>query len=135
MLEDYKVGRWKELFESFEKAFFLLTHEVEKETTSISEAATLVHFHEMCLEHARKTLYGYLDAKGISVKTPRQAIKESSKLGVLASEKSWSRAFNRRNLGYFLFTEKVEKEIVQDIKEEYYPMYTDLQQRMKEEME
>lgn len=116
MLEEHKVGRWKELFESFEKAFSLLTSEVEKETMSISDAATLVHFHEMCLEHARKTLYGYLDAKGISVKTPRQAVKESAKLGVIGNEKSWNRAFNRRNLGYFLFTPKVEREIVKDIK-------------------
>lgn len=36
MLEEHKVGRWKELFESFEKAFSLLTSEVEKETMSIS---------------------------------------------------------------------------------------------------
>ena len=134
MLEEHKVGRWKELFESFEKAFSLLTSEVEKETMSISDAATLVHFHEMCWEHARKTLYGYLDAKGISVKTPRQAVKESAKLGVIGNEKSWNRAFNRRNLGYFLFTPKVEREIVKDIKEDYCSMYTDFQQRIREEM-
>ncbi len=133
-MDNYKEGRWKELFESFEKALSLLAQEVENETTSISEAASLVHFHEMCLEHAKKTLYGYLDSRGFEASSPSQAIKESAKLGALSNEKSWNRAFNRRNLGYFLFTEKVEKELVIDIKEEYYPMYQEFRQGLREEM-
>lgn len=68
------------------------------------------------------------------LKRQGKQLKKVQKLGVIGNEKSWNRAFNRRNLGYFLFTPKVEREIVKDIKEDYCSMYTDFQQRIREEM-
>ncbi|MFB9974639.1 hypothetical protein FPQ10_10615 [Allobacillus sp. SKP2-8] len=129
---DYKEARWRELFEGFEKSFALLGNKVTQMPQDIYETASLVHLHEMCLEHARKTIYGFLEARGIAVSTPRQAVKEAAKHELISTEKVWHRAFNRKNLVYFLYTEKVEKEITEDIQQRYYPMYAEFYETIQQ---
>ncbi len=131
-MDPHKEGRWKELFEMFEKSLTLLETYIDEEQSNVLEIAGLIHFHEMCLEHARKTLIAYLDAKGVSVSTSRQAVKESAKHLVISNESQWHRAFNRKNLVHFLFTEKVKKELLADIQQTYYPMYKEFQRTLSE---
>ncbi|GEL77686.1 HI0074 family nucleotidyltransferase substrate-binding subunit [Tenuibacillus multivorans] len=113
--------RWKQFFENFEKVFKLLESYKEYMFENELEKAGYIHFYEMTMEHANKVVYAYLNAKGITVETPRQAIKEMDKLNMLNDQRVWFKAQNRKNLPFYIHNDELANELVNDIDHTYLP--------------
>ncbi|PKR77604.1 nucleotidyltransferase [Halalkalibacillus sediminis] len=120
-MDPYKEGRWKEQFEKFEKSFELLEKYQDISIDSEIERTGMIHFFEMSMEHAYSTLFDYLDAKGNPVESKRHALKEIKEYPFIQNHRTWMKIYNRRNLAYYLFTEKVARQLTQDIQTTYYP--------------
>lgn len=75
--------RWKQRFVHFRKAFLLLEQTMTIEHPSDAERAGLIHFFEMSFELAWKVLKDYLEEKGFTVASPRDAIKQAFQAGLL----------------------------------------------------
>ena len=90
--------RWKYRFESFERAFSLLTEVLDKDEPNLFERAGLIQMFEITFELAWKTLNDRLRHDGISVvATPRQVIREALRAGLIADGQSWINMLEDRN--------------------------------------
>ena len=90
--------RWKYRFESFERAFSLLTEVLDKDEPNLFERAGLIQMFEITFELAWKTLNDRLRDDGISVvATPRQVIREAFRAGLIDDGQSWINMLEDRN--------------------------------------
>lgn len=82
--------RWKHRFESFERAFRLLTEGLEKDELNDLETAGLTRMFGITFELAWKTLSDRLEHDDINVvATPRQVIRHAFGVGMIDDVQTW----------------------------------------------
>lgn len=82
--------RWKYRFESFERAFRLLTEGLEKDELNDLETAGLTRTFGITFELAWKTLSDRLKHDGINVvATPRQVVRHAFGAGMIDDVQTW----------------------------------------------
>ncbi|SET51761.1 nucleotidyltransferase substrate binding protein, HI0074 family [Salinibacillus kushneri] len=112
--------RWRQIFENYEKAFNELIKHKNSVFDSKLEKAGYIHYFEITLHFAEKVMFAYLDAKGKSVETPRQAVRELAKLGIVQNQQIWFKIQNRRNLSLYIHkNEKLFDELLTNINNSY----------------
>ncbi len=90
--------RWKHRFESFERAFRLLTEVLDKDEPNLFERAGLIQMFEITFELAWKTLNDRLRHDGINVvATPRQVIRHAFGVGMIDDGQTWINMLEDRN--------------------------------------
>ncbi|GAA0468155.1 nucleotidyltransferase substrate binding protein [Alkalibacillus silvisoli] len=134
-METSKELRWKQRFETFEQSFLKLAQYSEEIFENDLEQAGFVHLYEVAKEHALNTVIDYLDARGVSVETHRQAIKEAANYSFIDNEKTWLKSLNRQNLAYYIHTDKVINQLIEDIQKSYYKELNHFYIKLKEEIE
>ena len=115
-----KEIRWKQRFSNFEKAYKNLEAAVNMETYSKIERAGLIQYFEFTFELAWKTLKDYLESKEISVKFPRDVIKQAFHFEIIEKGEVWMDMLEKRNLLAHTYDEKKAKTASDIIKNIYF---------------
>lgn len=134
MSMDKKV-RFKQRFASFEKAYKLLSAAVALDHYNDLEKEGLVQRFEFTFELAWKTLKDLLESKGVSIKFPRDAIKEAFASGLLEQGELWLEMLDNRNLLSYTYQEELAELAFTSIKERYYGAIVQLYQVMRTEID
>ena len=133
MNEDKDI-RWKQRFQNYEKAFFLLQRTLEIENPSEVEKGGLIQFYEMSFELAWKLLKDYLYEQGFNINSPREAIKQAYQSEVIDNGQEWIDALEDRNLTRHTYDEETAQKVVESIRASYYPLLNSLYDRLKGEV-
>ena len=123
--------RWKQRFSNFERTITLLERTLQIENLSEVERAGLIQFYEMSFELAWKLMKDYLEEEGLTVKSPRQAIKQAFQSELLADGQVWMDALGDRNLTAHTYNESIALQVVAQIRTRYAPALHQLYKVMK----
>jgi nucleotidyltransferase substrate binding protein (TIGR01987 family) len=108
--------RWKQRFENFEKACFLLNSVLGKNADEYSdlEKEGIIKRFEFTFELAWKTMKDYLEYNGVTLYpvTPRVVIKEAFKSRVIEDGQVWIDMLENRSIMFHTYNpENFEKAI------------------------
>ena len=125
--------RWKQRFQHFESSFQYLEQAMKVENPDIIHKAGLIHFFEMSIELAWKTLKDYLEEHGfIDVNTPRKCIKKAFEIELISDGNSWLKALEDRNFTTHTYDEANANEAIMLLHDEYFPLLKELYILMKQ---
>ncbi|MBI2091467.1 MAG: nucleotidyltransferase substrate binding protein [Deltaproteobacteria bacterium] len=116
--------------EQFEKAFKRLSEIIKRPLDDIARDAGIQRF-EFTFELMWKALKIYLGFMGRECKTPRDALKEAFKQGMLSGEDVFLRMLDDRNLSSHTYKESTAKEIFERIELEYVDAFKKLVSELK----
>ena len=122
--------RWKQRFQNLEKAFFRLEDAVKTENPSDLEKAGIIQVYEFTFELAWKTVKDYLEENQISVKFPRDTIKEGFRYELLNGE-IWMDMLEKRNLMSHTYQEETAALAYQLIVSSYFEAIQEVYQKLK----
>jgi len=119
--------RWKQRFDSFDRAFLLLREALEDGLASLSQLekeGTIQRF-EVAFELAWKTMKDYLEENGLVVSpaTPRSIIKEAFAAKLLDDGQVWIDMMLHRNLLSHTYDIKVFEVVLQAVAQKYLPAF------------
>lgn len=126
--------RWKQRFNNYEKSFKFLKDAVSRSNLSDLEKAGVIQTYEFTFELAWKTVKDYLEEKGISVKFPRDTIKEGFRYEILEDGDLWIDMLEKRNLMSHAYDEEKAETAYKLIINEYFKMLEQLYNKLKEEL-
>jgi nucleotidyltransferase substrate binding protein (TIGR01987 family) len=127
-----KEKRWKQRFQSFEKAFLFFEKDLEKESYLPLEISGLVHDYNSAFELAWKTIKDYLYEQGIETTFPRVALKEAFNTQIINDGHTWIEMLEKRNELSHTYNEEVANNAAEIIKNKYYPAIRQVYQYLKE---
>ncbi len=124
--------RWRQRFQNFERAFFLLRDALKEGTSklnSLEKEGTVQRF-EYSFELAWKTIKDYLEAEGVvfSTLTPRQVLKDAVAAGLLTDGQVWIEMLDHRNLLSHTYDRATFETAVDAIQAHYLPAMDRLHQ-------
>jgi nucleotidyltransferase substrate binding protein (TIGR01987 family) len=126
--------RWQQRFISFNKALSQLERFVKVDQLNEMEEQGLIKAFEYTYELSWKTLQDLLKAKGYSdVVGPKPVIEQSFQDGYISDGKGWMRMHLSRNQTSHTYDEETAKEIIINIRNEYFSLLKGLQTRLEEE--
>jgi nucleotidyltransferase substrate binding protein (TIGR01987 family) len=125
--------RWRQRFENFEKSYRLLNKYAGQEIKTELERAGMIQFFEITFELAWKVLKDYLEAQGLIVKSPREAIKQAFQFGLIEDGHVWMEALEKRNLTTHTYDEALAEKFVHEIIHLFIPAITRLYDKLAEE--
>lgn len=131
---DNKDVRWKQRFQNFEQSISSLEEAVNKKNLSDLEKAGVIKFYEFTFEIAWKTVKDFLEEKDITVKFPRDTIKEGFFYEIINDGDIWLDMLEKRNLMSHTYS-KANAElayglIVDDYFKELYDVYVKLKKEL-----
>ena len=126
--------RWKQRFNNFEKSLKFLKDAVYRTHLSELEKAGVIQTYEFTFELAWKTVKDYLEEKGVSVKFPRDTIKEGFRYEILEDGDLWIDMLEKRNLMSHAYDEAKAEIAYKLIINEYFKMLEQLYKKLKEEL-
>ncbi|MEI8128732.1 MAG: nucleotidyltransferase substrate binding protein [bacterium] len=126
--------RWKQRFDNFEKAYFLLKEAVEKKYLSDLEKEGAIQRFEYTFELAWKTLKDYMAEQGIVAKFPTEVIKEGFKVEVIKEGEKWIEMLKTRNSTVHEYNQDKFNEIFDNISNKYLTALTELYEFFKEKI-
>ena len=91
----------------------------------------LFHRFRLTFDLSEKLLKAILDYEGIEAASPRSAIREAWKLHLIMDAEKWLDMQQKRNLTAHTYNESTAREIYRLVKEEYYSLLEELDQRME----
>ncbi len=114
--------RWKQRFQSFQKAYSQLEEAVSKTSYTRLERAGVIQTFEFTWELAWKTLQDYLQLQGLESTGPRDVIKQAFARGLLPDDPAWLEMLEARNFMSHVYDENQSQEIVQVIRSRFNPL-------------
>ena len=119
--------RWKQRFQNFERTLLLLKNAAEKNTLSDLEKAGLIQIYEVTFELAWKMVKDYLEEKEVTVKFPKDTIKEGFAYELINDGDLWLDMLQKRNLMSHTYNETnaalAHKLIITEYYQELIPVY------------
>lgn len=95
----------------------------------------LVALYEICFEQAWKAMKELLEENGApegKTGSPKMIIKSGFQMGMVKDEKLWLEALQARNNVAYAYNQAVALDIVDAVKEKFYPMFCSLRDEMDE---
>lgn len=95
----------------------------------------LVALYEICFEQSWKAVKEVLESSGYSeaqTGSPRKVLKTAYKAGIIQSEELWLKALNSRNNVAHAYNQAIAMEIVRLTKDNYFKMFQELKEELKE---
>lgn len=133
-MDQLKDIRWKQRFINFEKSYKLLNQYINQPIETELERAGIIQFFEISFELSWKLMKDYLEAQEISVKSPRETIKQAYQIGLIDDGHIWMDALTDRNLTVHTYDEEVAKKMVDDIAKVYFPELKKLYDKLVREL-
>lgn len=126
--------RWKQRFSNYEKALSQLQEGIENngaDPINIIKEGIVQRF-EFTHELAWKVLKDYLLYEGIqNVTGSRSTTKEAFKIGLISDGQKWMDMIESRNNTVHTYNEKILEVEYDKIINQYFPLFIDLQAKMK----
>lgn len=126
--------RWKQRLSNFEKALNQLQEGIENngaDPINIIKEGIVQRF-EFTHELAWKVLKDYLLYEGIqNVTGSRSATREAFKMGLISDGQKWMEMIESRNNTVHTYNENILKVEYDKIINQYFPLFIDLQTKMK----
>ncbi|WZL73665.1 nucleotidyltransferase substrate binding protein [Clostridiaceae bacterium 35-E11] len=133
-MDELKDVRWKQRFTNFEKSYNLLNQYINQPIETELERAGIIQFFEISFELSWKLMKDYLEAQELSVKSPRETIKQAYQIGLIDDGHVWIDALSDRNLTVHTYDEKMAKKMVDDITKMYFPELKKLYDKLVKEL-
>ncbi len=115
--------RWEQRFQNFEKSIHYLEISMQIKNPDIIQQAGMIHFFEMTFELAWNTIKDYLQAQGFNnIKSPRSALKKAFEIDLIEDGNSWLELLTNRNLTAHTYDEEKANEVINLIRQEYFPL-------------
>jgi len=128
--------RWHQRFISFNKALSQLERFVKVVQLNEMEEQGLIKAFEYMYELSWKTLQDLLKEKGYSeIIGPKPVIEQSFQDGYISDGKGWMRMHLSRNLTSHTYDEETAKEIITNIRNEYFALLKNLQTKLHGEQQ
>ena len=86
----------------------------------------LVKAYELVFELSWKALKVYLESHGVGASTPKNVIREAFRHNLLSAPDGWMNAIDIRNKTVHIYDERVLKEVLAFIKEDFLSLVSDL---------
>lgn len=126
--------RWHQRFISFNKALNQLERFVKVDQLNEMEAQGLIKAFEYTYELSWKTLQDLLKDKGYSdIIGPKPVIEQSFQDGYISDGKGWMRMHLSRNLTSHTYDDETAKEVITNIRNEYFDLLKNLQVTLDKE--
>ena len=119
--------------EKLNKAFLKLREGIESASTELEKDGVIQRF-EFTFELLWKTLRIILEYKGIEVRSPRSAIKEAFKAGLIEDDEILLDMLEDRNLSSHIYSEEIAEQIFKRIEKAYVPAMEKLLAILKERL-
>jgi nucleotidyltransferase substrate binding protein (TIGR01987 family) len=116
--------------EKFNKALSKLNIGIKKAKDQLDNDGVIQRF-EFTFELLWKTLRLFLLAEGITTKSPKEALKESFRFGLIKDEEIYLDMLEDRNQTSHIYTEEITREIVRRIKKFYLSKLTELSKELR----
>lgn len=95
------------------------------------EKLGLIKTFEFTFELACKVMKDYLIYQGnTEIMGSRDAIRQAFSLGLISDGKTWMAMIDSRNLTSHTYDEKTVEKILEQIADEYYPLFVEFQEKM-----
>ena len=120
-MDQFKDVRWRQRFVNFEKSYKLLSKYIDQPIDTELERAGIIQLFEVAFELSWKLMKDYLEAQMLSVKSPRETIKQAYQIGLIDDGHIWIDALSDRNLTVHTYDEKLAEKMVKDIVQIYFP--------------
>jgi nucleotidyltransferase substrate binding protein (TIGR01987 family) len=133
-MDELKDIRWKQRFVNFEKSYKLLNQYINQPIETELERAGIIQFFEISFELSWKLMKDYLEAQEISVKSPRETIKQAYQIGLIDDGHVWIDGLSDRNLTVHTYDEDMAKKMVNDIMKLYFPELKKLYDKVVKEL-
>lgn len=133
-MDEFKDMRWRQRFVNFEKSYKLLNQYIKQPIKTELERAGIIQFFEVAFELSWKLMKDYLEAQELSVKSPRETIKQAYQIGLIDDGHIWIDALADRNLTVHTYDEKLAEKMVKDIIQVYYPELKKLYDKIVKEL-
>ncbi len=108
-------------FEKFRKALNRLDEGVKKAKDQLDNDGVIQRF-EFTFELMWKTLRLFLLSEGIITNSPREALKEAFRFGLISDEECFIDMLEDRNQTSQIYSEEISKSILNRIKKNYLPV-------------
>lgn len=115
--------------EKFNKALSRLNIGIKKAKDQLDNDGVIQRF-EFTFELLWKTLRLFLLSEGIITKSPKEALRESFRFGLIKDEEIFLDMLDDRNQTSHIYSEDVSKAIVRRIKKFYIPKLNELSQEL-----
>ncbi|ABR46432.1 nucleotidyltransferase substrate binding protein, HI0074 family [Alkaliphilus metalliredigens QYMF] len=133
-MDHLKNVRWKQRFINFEKSYNLLNQYINQPIETELERAGIIQFFEISFELSWKLMKDYLESQELSVKSPRETIKQAFQIGLIDDGHIWIDALSDRNLTVHTYDEKLARKMVDDIAKVYFPELKKLYHKLVKEL-
>lgn len=126
--------RWQQRFQNFLKAFVLLESAVKKfnnEGLSELEEQGLIQRFEFTHELAWNVLKDYFEYQGnTEITGSRDAAREAFNKGLIQDGDGWMEMIKSRNKSSHTYNEETAKELVEQIVQSYYTLFSVFKDKM-----
>ncbi len=126
--------RWKQRFQNFEKAYFLMSEVIERgidDLSTLEQEGSLQRF-EILIELSWKVLKDYLENEGYDeVKNGKQAIRQAFQDEIIHNAEDWMEALEKRNMTSHSYDDAILEETMIFIQETFFPIVSDLYFNLK----
>jgi nucleotidyltransferase substrate binding protein (TIGR01987 family) len=132
-MEGQEDIRWKQRFNSYQKALSQLTKFIEKEKLNELEEQGLIQAFEYTYELAWNVMKDYYEYQGTeNIQGSRDAFRLAFQRGLIKDGDGWMKMITSRSLSSHTYNEETVEAISSDIFEKYYDLFTTFEQRAKQ---
>ena len=131
--------RWEQRLENYSKALKQLEsaviHSKERDLSDLEEQG-LIQAFEFTHELAQNVIKDYFLIQGNSnITGSRDASREACQVGIISDGDGWMEMLKSRNKNSHTYNQKTDTEIANKIKDQYFNLFMDFEQKMKSLME
>lgn len=129
------INKLFDKYEDYKKALIkleeALTRDIEKDDIYLD--GTIQRF-EFVYELSWKLMKNYLEFNGVEVNSPREAFRESFKVGIIADAGQWIKMLENRNRTSHTYDESTAREIYDSIKKEYINLFNEFSSKISKKI-
>jgi nucleotidyltransferase substrate binding protein (TIGR01987 family) len=131
-MEKQEDIRWKQRFNSYQKALSQLTKFIQKKKLNELEKQGLIQAFEYTFELAWNVMKDYYEYQGTEdIQGSRDAIRLAFKRGLIEDGGGWMKMITSRALSSHTYNEETVEAISSDIFKKYYDLFITFEQRIK----
>lgn len=124
------LERFYERFADYRKAIARLKDALDKPIDEFIRDAVIQRF-EFSYELAWKTVQLYLELPNATIRSPRDAFRESLRYGIIEDGNGWSLLHEKRNLTSHTYDESLAQEVFAFVRDKGVPLFEALEREIQ----
>jgi nucleotidyltransferase substrate binding protein (TIGR01987 family) len=135
-MSDNRDIRWQQRFSNYQKALAQMKEFFDQPQLNRREEQGLIKAFEYTYELAWNTLKDFLEYQGVTeIIGSRDTFRKAFSEGIIADGHIWMRMIDSRNKTSHSYNEETAREIVEMIRDEFYPAYCELEKTLHSRFE